>query len=186
MDMAKTENTNFYLPDGLPLEPIDPQWLSTNWPMDGLTSSISSVIIVGAIFLGLAVVCFLLALACKTFLPNWLKSFGKLVFILAGAGSIAAAGLSGFSWSQPNNISDHSMGVEVTRTTDWLRSQNVSADNRAVWDLICFYYDDRNKNCQENHPQVYYKGNPEKVRLEKQKDGTVILYDYENLSPLIN
>lgn len=184
--MAKADDSKFYLPEGLPLEPIDPQWLSTRWPMDGLTTTIGSVILTITIFLLLAAGCFLLAFVCKTFLHKYLKGLFKVAFILAGAGMVAGAALAGYSWSQPNNVSDHSMGVQVTRTTDWLKTQGVSADNRAVWDLVCFYYDDRNKNCTESHPKVYYKGQSEKVRLEKQTDGTVVLYDYENLKPLVD
>lgn len=183
--MASSNDNKLYMPDGLPLEPMDPVWFSELWPMNLLDSTIGSVIMVSGLFILLAAVFFGLAYVAKTFLPNWLKGFAKLVFILAGAASIAGAGMSGMSWSQDDNLSDKALGVQVTRTTDWLKTKNVSADNRAVWDLVCLYYDDRNKNCREQNATVYYKGQPEKVRLEKQTDGAVVLYDFENLVPLV-
>lgn len=182
----ETSGNKFYLPEGLPLNPVEPEWLSTAWPMNLLTTSIGSVVLVMAIFLGLAALSFLIAYLSKTFLKNrFLKGLGKFTFIITGVGLLAAIGISFMSWSQPASVSDAAMGVQVTRTTDWLKSQSVSADNQAVWDLVCFYYDDKNSNCREQTATVYYRGNPEKVRLEQQPDGNIILLDYENRAPLI-
>lgn len=179
------DDNKLYLPDGLPLKPMAPEWLTTSWPMSGLESNIASVITIAVIFILLAIAAFFAAFVAKTFLPNWMKSISKVLLITVGAGCIAGAGYTGVAWKQDNSITDHAMGVQVQKTTDWLKTKGASADNRAVWNLVCFYYDDRNSNCDGSHATVYYKGGPNKVRLEKQTDGSIAIYDYENLVPLI-
>ncbi len=184
--MTTNEGSGFKLPSGLPLEPGSPEWLTTHWPMVNLSTDIASVISIIAIFFGIGVVLLISAWLAKTFLPNWAKGLAKILLIVAACGSFVAGGLAGVSWSSDKaKISDYSLGVEVTRTTNWMKAQGVSADNRQVWDLVCFYYSDRNDNCRKKHPEVIYQGKKTSVRLEAQKDGSVILYDYQNKKPLV-
>lgn len=179
------QNSTFYLPDGLPLEPGNPTWLWDIFPYTKLDSSIGSLIMVLALSLVIAVVCWGLSWIAKTFLPSFLKPVGKFLFILAGFGFIIGGGMSMVLWNGDDNISDKSLGVQVTRTADWLKTQEVSADNRTVWDLVCNHYDNRNANCREGQKvTVKYKQTDQKVRLEGQSDGSIILWDYEKSMPM--
>lgn len=183
--MEVMEQDKFYLPDGLPLEPGNPAWLWDIFPYTKLDSSIGSLITVLALSLVLAVVCWGLSWVAKTFMPNFLKAISKALFILAGVGFLAGAGMATIQWNSENSISDESMGVQVTRTADWLKVQGVGADNRTIWDLVCNHYDNKNANCREGQKvTVKYKQGDEKVRLERQSDGSIVLWDYERSMPM--
>lgn len=183
--MEVMEQNKFYLPDGLPLEAGNPTWLWDIFPYTKLDSSIGSLISVLALSLLFAVICWGLSWVSKTFLPNFLKLISKFLFILASVGFLVGGGLSTIQWNSENSISDESIGVQVTRTADWLKTQGVGADNRAIWDLVCNHYDNKNLNCRAGQKVVVkYKQKDEKVRLERQSDGSIILWDYEKSMPL--
>lgn len=174
-----------YMPQGLPVNPVDPLWLSTSWPMSTLESSIASVISVMGIFAGIAIVAFILAVVAKTFLPKVLNRIVQFSLIAVAALGLAGAGLSLVSWNADNNISDHAMGVQVAKLMDWASVRGVTMDLQSAWDLTCGLYEEKNENCRDTHPTVQYQGESKEVRLERMPEGNVVLYDFEELIPFV-
>lgn len=172
------------LPDGLQLTPVGPEWLTSLWPMNELDSSIGSIITTLGIYAGLLAGAFILMYLTKTFMPKILNKIFPFLCLAAAAGILASAYFSFATWNQPKGISDHAMGIQATKVTNWASTQNVSMDNKTVWQLLCFRYDDKNKHCTKETPAVYYKGNPVQVHLETNSNGTVYLYDFKNKVPL--
>lgn len=179
-------NSDFYLPKGLPLEATTPEWLWEIYPFKNLDSSMGSLITMILIGVALAIASFGLSLLAKAFLPRVLKFIGKAFFVLLSLSLVAGVVTGVMAWNAENNISDETLGKQVTRTSEWMKTQNVNADNRTIWDLVCFKYDNKNENCRDGaHATVTYKGQKKKVRLETQDDNSVILWDYEKSMPLI-
>lgn len=179
------DENKFYMPRGLPVNPVEPEWFSTTWPMNTLDSSIGGVITVLAIFLGISVVAFIFSYIAKTFLPKILNKMAQIAFILVAMVGLAGAGLSLMSWTADENISDKAMGQQVTRVIDWTTTKGVTMDLRSGWDLVCGYYEEKNSNCREAHPTVQYQGQTKEVRLERMAEGNVVLYDFEELTPFV-
>lgn len=172
------------LPDGLKLTPLGPEWLTSQWPMKELDSSIESIITTLGIYAGLLAAAFILMYMTKTFMPKILNKIFPFLCLVAAAAILASAYFSFTTWNQPKGISDHAMGVQATKVTNWASTQNVSMDNETVWKLLCFHYDSKNKHCKGETPSVYYRGAPVQVHFEKHSNGTVYLYDFKNKVPL--
>lgn len=174
---------NFTIPDGLPLNPIDPQWLTHLWPTTSMNSSLGSVMLTLAIYVGLLVAALILFLVTKA-LPKW---WGKIVPVLVfGVGAVIAFG--GYTaygeWNTKQNINTDAMAVEVGKTAEWVNLQNISLDNRGAWDLVCTYYGDKNKYCRTINPTINYKGSIITIKLMKTENGSIQLVDAKTSSPV--
>lgn len=177
-------NGDLNLPDGLKLKGMDPQWLTNLWPMNELDSSIGSIITTLSIYAGLFAGALILAYVAKSFLPRVLNKIVSTLLILGAVGVAVSAGFAFATWSQPDAVSDHALGVEVAKTTQWLSTQHVSMDNAQTWNLLCFYYEAKNANCKGTSPIAISKGQKIQVHLEKNADGSFYLYDFKNKIPL--
>ena len=175
---------NFTIPDGLPLNPIDPQWVTNLWPTTSMNSSLGSVMLTLAIYVGLLAAALILFLVAKA-LPKW---WGHIVPVLVfGLGAVIAFG--GYTaygqWNTKQNINTDAMAVEVGKTAEWVNLQNISLDNRGAWDLVCTYYADKNKYCRTINPTVNYMGNLIEIKLLKGEDGNLKLVDAKTSAPLL-
>lgn len=179
------DNTLF-LPDGLELKQIEPTWLTGLWPMTSMDSSIGSIIMTLAIYLMILVAAIFLSYVAKATLPKILNKLVSLCFIAVALASLASGALAFATWNAEAPIGDKAMGVQVSKVTQWMSPQGVTADNRQTWNLVCHYYDQKNDNCDEdNVPTVMYKGKQEEVHLEKNEDGSIYLYIFEDKVPLV-
>ena len=179
------DNTLF-LPDGLELEQIEPKWLTGLWPMTSMDSSIGSIILTLSIYLVILVAAIFLSYVAKATLPKILNKLVSLCFIAVALGALASGALAFTTWGTETPIGDKAMGTQVTKVTQWMSPQGVSADNRQAWNLVCHYYDQKNENCNEdNVPTVMYKGQKKEVHLEKNDDGSIYLYLFKDKVPLV-
>lgn len=184
MSSTSSLSDNFTMPDGLPLNPIDPQWASHLWPTTSMDSSLGSVMMTLAIYVGLAAVALILFLVTKA-LPKW---WGKIVPVLVfGVGAaIVFAGYTAYGeWNTKQNINTDAMAAQVGRTAEWVNLQNISLDNRGAWDLVCTYYGNKNKYCRTINPTINYKGNVMEVKLFKTAGGQIQLVDAKNNTPVL-
>lgn len=179
------DENKLYMPQGLPVNPIGPEWVGDLWPLSILDSSIGSVIMVIGICLGIAVAAFILSFIAKTFLPKVLNKMGQYLLILVGLAGLVGIGFTFMSWSAEDSISDVPLGQQVTRVIDWSNTKGVTMDLQSGWDLVCGYYDEKNSHCRDTHPTVQYKGVSKEVRLERVSEGNVVLYDFEELIPFV-
>lgn len=149
-----------------------------------MDSSLGSIMLTLAIYVGLAVVALILFVVTKA-LPKW---WGKIVPVLAfGLGAVIVFG--GYTaygeWNTKKNINTDAMAVVVGKTAEWVNFQNISLDNRGAWDLVCTYYGDKNKYCRTINPTINYKGNLIQVKLAKAPNGSMQLVDAKNSAPVI-
>ncbi|MBC9705795.1 MAG: hypothetical protein H9W81_12660 [Enterococcus sp.] len=180
------DNNTLFLPDGLELEQIEPKWLTGLWPMTSMDSSIGSIIMTLGIYLVIAIAAVFLSYVVKATFPKILNRIVSLGLIAVTLAALASGALAFTTWAGKSPIGDEAMGTQVTKVTRWMAGQGVSADNRQAWNLVCHYYDQKNDNCDEdNVPVVVYRGQKEKVHLEKNNDGSVYLYVFADKVPLI-
>lgn len=179
------DNTLF-LPDGLELKQIEPTWLTGLWPMTSMDSSIGSVIMTLGIYFLIMVAAIFLSYVAKATFPKILNKLVSLCFIVVALASLASGALAFTTWAGEAPIGDKAMGTQVSKVSQWMSGQGVSADNRQTWNLVCHYYDQKNDNCHEdNVPTVIYKGQKREVHLEKNNDGSVYLYIFADKVPLV-
>lgn len=177
-------SNGFFLEDGLPVTPPSlryPDWIDyfyDFWPLNNLDSSAGSVLTFCLIIVGIAAAGFFLGILAKSYIKNWFGRVVQYIFIGISLFALFLGSTGVMLWTSTEAISDHDMGVAVTKTKNYLSSINVKATDRDAWDLVCGYYDDKNPNCRDTKPKLGVKNTAYKVVLQKGADGQVYVYDY--------
>lgn len=178
--MRPVEN-DITLPDGLKLNPVEPDFLNQVWPVPMLDSSMGSLLLVGTIFIGALIACVVLFFIGRAF-DGWKGALFSGTFLLAGLFVGFTAFVSIQHWNAPNSVNEQSLAVAKDTTYNWLRGNRVPVTERQALDLVCAYYEAKSPFCtgatpvdQDERPLKMHKGN----------DNTMVLLDDKNQIPII-